>query len=156
MRTFNGFLAAAGVDPAKVRLVRHRHKPEYQRLVYQDAIHQRSRFEQFQASQGNPTVIKQMCSAEALAAFVVDPSGQTVFIGLWRVKGCRDEYLADPYITSARAPLHGTVVIDLERMAALDDYCGRIVVDWGGGKRAWVQYAGRRDKEIVEVRTNAG
>ncbi len=42
--------------------------------------------------------------------------------------------------------------IDLERMPELDTYSGRIVIDWGGGERAWVQYAHRRDKEIVELR----
>ena len=147
MLRFNGLLTAAGLKPAKIRLVRHRHGREYQRRVYQDAIHRDPRFEQYQSGQSNPTVIEQMCSAEAIAAFVVDPSGQTVFVGLWCVEGSREEYLADPYITSPRPPLAGSVVINLKRMAALSEYCGRIVVDWGGGERAWVQYADRRDKK---------
>ena len=155
MLRFNGLLTAADLKPAKIRLVRHRHGRAYQRRVYQDAIHRDPRFEQYQSSQSNPTVIEQMCSAEAIAAFVVDPSGQTVFVGLWCVEGSREEYLADPYITSPRPPLAGSVVINLKRMAALSEYCGRIVVDWGGGERAWVQYADRRDKEIIEVRRNA-
>jgi hypothetical protein len=40
-------------------------------------------------------------------------------------------------------------------MPELDEYCGRIVVDWGGGERAWVQYADRRDKRIIELRRQA-
>jgi hypothetical protein len=152
---FNSLLTAVGLDPAKVRLVRHRHGREYQRLVYQDAIRQDPKFEQYQSGQCNPTVIEQMCSANAVAAFVVDPSGETVFVGLWGVKGSRQAYLPDPYVTVARAPPDGSVTIKLERMAALQEYCGRIVIDWGGGERAWVQYADRRDKEIVEIRRKA-
>ena len=155
MLGFNSLLTAAGLDPAKVRLVRHRHGREYQRLVYQDAIRQNPRFEQYQSGQQNPTVIDQMCSADSIASFVVDPGGETVFVGLWRVKGSRKAYVPDPYITVARPPLAGSVTIELERMAALREYCGRIVIDWGGGERAWVQYANRRDKEIIEVRRHA-
>ena len=40
-------------------------------------------------------------------------------------------------------------------MSELDEYCGRLVVDWGGGERAWVQYAERRDKPTIELRRHA-
>jgi hypothetical protein len=47
------------------------------------------------------------------------------------------------------------VTIELQHMQKLEEYRGRIVVDWGGGERAWVQYASRQDKEIVEIRRKA-
>jgi hypothetical protein len=47
------------------------------------------------------------------------------------------------------------VVFDLEAMPQLSEYRGRIIVDWGGGERAWVQYANRRDKLILEVKRRA-
>ena len=152
---FNGLLTAAGLDPARVRLLRHRHGREHQRLLYQDAIHRASRFEQYQSGQCNPTVINQICSAAAIAAFVVDPAGETVFVGLWRVRGSRKAHLPDPYVTAVKPPPDGCVTIALERMADLEKYDGRIVIDWGGGERAWVQYADRQDKEIVEIRRQA-
>lgn len=152
---FNSLLTSVGLDPTKVRLLRHRHKREYQRLVYQDAIRRDPRFERYQSGQSNPTVIDQICSADAIAAFVVGPAGESVFVGLWRVTGSRKTHLPDPYVTAVRPPRDGCATIMLERMADLDKYCGRIVVDWGGGERAWVQYADRRDKEIVEIRRTA-
>lgn len=144
-------LTAAGFDTAKTRLVRHCHERKYQRSLYHDAIHRNARFEQYQAGQSNRQVIKQMCSAEVLASFVVDPGGATVFVGLWRVKGSQKEHLPDPYRNLPERPKDGSTIIDLERMVALDDYCGRIIVDWGDGARAWVQYADRNDKQILEI-----
>lgn len=155
MIRFNALLMAAGVDPSRVRLVRHRHKRRYQISVYRDAIRCEPRFEQYQAGQSNRRVIEQMCSAEVLASFVADPAGQTVFVGLWRVKGFESGHLPDPYRIPPPPPKDGSVIIDLERMAALNEYSGRIIVDWGGGERAWVQYAHRRDKQIVELRRHA-
>lgn len=155
MLRFNSLLTAAGLEPAKIRLVRHKHKPFALRRVYQDAIQQHPRFEQFQAAQCNPTVIDQIRTAYAIAGFVVDPRGQTVFVGLWQVDGSREGILPDPYEPPPTEYSPGTVVFDLNRMAPLNHYCGRLVIDWGGGERAWVQYADRRDKEIIELRRTA-
>jgi hypothetical protein len=151
MLTFGTLLNSAGLDPATVRLVRHRHASRYQRTVYLDAIHRHPRFEQYQAGQGNPRVISMMCSAAAIASFVVDPAGRTVFVGMWRVRGTHPGQSPDPYMPPSKPGPHSTV-IELERMPDLDGYAGRLVVDWGGGERAWVQYANRRVKEIVELR----
>jgi hypothetical protein len=155
MLGFNSLLTAVGLDPSQVRLLRHRHRREFQRLVYQDAIHHDPRFEQYQSGQTNPTVIDQICSAAAIAAFVVGPARETVFVGLWSVMGSRRTNLPDPYMTAVKPPRDGSATVLLERMADLEQYCGRIVIDWGGGERAWVQYANRRDKEIIEIRRTA-
>lgn len=151
MLTFEVLLEAAGLQPSVVRLVRHRHAAKYQRTMYFDAIHRHPRFDQYQSGQGNPRVVSLMGTAAALASFVVDPAGRTMFIGLWRVRGTRPGHIPDPYMPRSVAGPHSST-IDLERMPELDTYSGRIVIDWGGGERAWVQYAHRRDKEIVELR----
>lgn len=144
-------LDSVGIDADTVRLVRHRHRVKYQRAMYFDAIHRHPRFEEYQSGQGNPRVVSLMGSAKAIASFVVDPAGRTVFIGMWRVNGTHPGPSPDPYAPPAPPGPHSTV-IELERMAELDGYSGRLVIDWGGGERAWVQYASRREKEIVEVR----
>lgn len=155
MLGFNHLLNGAGLNPGEVRLLRHRHLREYHRSMYHDAIHRHPRFDQYQSGQGNPTVITQMRSAAVIAAFVADPAGSTVFVGLWRVSGSRKPAPPDPYMTAHR-PSHSTsATILLERMTELEQYCGRIVIDWGGGERAWVQYAARQDKEIIEIRRKA-
>lgn len=151
MIQFNTLLKSAGIDPANTRLLRHSHRSR-QAQLYQDAIRQHPRFEEYQSSQSNPNVIDQMNSAEILASFVVDPGGRTVFVGLWRVKGSKEDYIADPYGSAPRGDERRHVVFELEWQEVLEHYRGRIVVDWGGGERAWLQYAHRRDKEIVEIR----
>jgi len=154
MFRFNSLLAGVGLEPEAVRLLRHRHKQQYQMAVYLDAIRREPRFEHYQSGQSNPNVISQISSAQVVASFVVDSRGDTVFVGLWRVKGSRLGHLPDPYKPPS-APSEGSTVFDLERMTALNEYCGRIVVDWGGGERAWVQYAHRRDKQVLELRRQA-
>jgi hypothetical protein len=106
-------------------------------------------------ARGNQRVIAQMRSARVLASFVADPSGDTVFVGLWQVNGSRSGHLPDPYPIPPPSPHEGSVIFDLERLDALREYRGRIVIDWGGGERAWVQYADRRDERILEVRRRA-
>ena len=151
MLRFNTLLVAAQIDPTGVRLVRHR-DPIYNRAIYEDAIRRHPRFEQYQSGQENPRVVSLMQSAKVLASFVVDPRGQTVFVGLWRVRGSENRYVQDPYRTPDPAPKGSSIVFDLERMTELDDYSGRVIVNWGGGERAWVQYAQRQDKQIIELR----
>lgn len=152
MLKFNFLLQSVGIEAQGVRLLRHKHGPEYQRLVYQDAITGHPRFEQYQSGQASPQVIAMIKSSFAIASFVVGPGGHTVFVGLWRLNGTRDTYLPDPYYTTPMPARGGDVVFDLEPMQELSEYRGRIVVDWGAGQRAWVQYADRRDKTITELR----
>lgn len=155
MLGFNSLLTASGLPLNTVRLLRHRPRREYERLLYQDAIHGDSRFDQYQSGQTNPTVVDQMRSATAIASFVVGPAGETVFVGLWRVIGSRNAHLRDPYVPPAKSSRQEGATILLERMSELGQYRGRIVIDWGSGERAWVQYANRRDKEIIEIRRRA-
>jgi hypothetical protein len=151
MLRLNSLLEAVGLAPAHIRLVRHKHDHRYQRQLHQDAIALHARFEQYQCGQINPKVIEQIRSAEAIASFVVDPGSNTLFVGLWRVAGVKDGSSPDPYMPP-QPPGPGGVVFDLQRMEKLDEYRGRLVIDWGGGERAWVQYADRQDKKIIELR----
>ena len=155
MLRFNSLLQSADLDPNGVRLVRHKHRREYQRLLYQDAIRGDVRFEQYQAGQRNPRVIEQIRTAVAIASFVVDPANHTVFVGVWRVLGRRAQCLPDPYYLVPQQAQGGVVTFDLEAMSELGHYAGCVVVDWGDGERAWVQYASRHDKAIVEVKRRA-
>src|SRR5262249_51013254 len=42
---------------------------------------------------------------------------------------------------------------DLSREEPLADLIGRLLIDWGPGRRTWIQWADSRDKPIIEVRT---
>ena len=150
MLSFNMLLETAGIDVARTRLIRHRHRL-HQRVLYHDAIYGRPRFDDYQSLQTNARVIEQIHTATLLASFVADPIGHTVFVGIWRVIGRRDELAVDPYVGESSRPLRMHVRFDLQRDSRLDAYRGRLLVDWGGGERAWVQYADRRNKAIIEL-----
>jgi hypothetical protein len=54
-------------------------------------------------------------------------------------------------------PIGGHSVIDhnfysMERSDLLDAYVGRVVIEWGKSKIAWVQRAGWQPKDILEIR----
>lgn len=155
MFRFNSLLVEAGFDPRAVRLVRHRHPAQFQRQFHEDAISGHPRFEQYQSGQSNPRVVTQMSSAAVLAAFAADMAGDTIFVGMFGVLGVTTGPDPDPYRSRSGPARSDIAILLLRRLQPLADYRGRIVVDWGGGERAWVQYAHRHDKHIVEVRRSA-
>ncbi|GAB5437315.1 MAG: hypothetical protein FalmKO_24400 [Falsiruegeria mediterranea] len=44
---------------------------------------------------------------------------------------------------------------DLERLGAFDDLEGKVVIEWGGGTRAWSQWPARQPKPILELRARS-
>ena len=151
MLTFNQLLNAAGLDPADVRLVRHR-DPRAQRAVFEAAMNADQRFDEYQESQGAELVITQFRATTYLAAFVVEPiTSETIFAGIWERLGERPPPVPGTPI-SLSGTTAGSVAFETRRSDALADYRGRIVIEWGDGARAWVQRADRQDKPIVEVR----
>lgn len=151
---FNSLLRDVGIDPSRVRLVRHR-DPECQRDVYKAAVDRDQRFEQYQNAQGSERVVATIRRASHLAAFVVEPgSHATLFVGIWQLLSLRAGNAPDPFRGRTGDSPHG-VIIDSKRVPELDELHARLVIDWGGGERAWVQRADRRDKEISEIRRTA-
>jgi len=86
-----------------------------------------------------------------LATFVATPTNDTLFIGLYRVDGIgiAPQGTIDPVLQAERGGLY---LYDIHRQEQLSDYVGHLIVDWGKGKLAFVQRAGRRDKPILEIR----
>ncbi|MCA8948441.1 MAG: GIY-YIG nuclease family protein [Planctomycetes bacterium] len=150
MLKFTSLLREAGIDPAGVRLLRHC-DPDVQRQVYQAAIHADPRFDLYQNAQVVPRVIDAFRAARYLAAFVVDPVGDCVFVGLWEVTGESSDPYTDPFPGAAAMPRSPTV-FETRRVPELDCYRGRLVIEWGPGQRAWVQRADSKEKPIVELR----
>lgn len=151
MLTFNQLLQVGGLDPALVRLVRHRDPDrEKHRLVAKAAFNRDPRFDEYQEVQGTEQVFEAFRAAKHLAAFIVEPgTKQTLFIGLWDRVGERPAPAADSFGSPVRA---GSVAFETRRREEFDDYRGRLVIDWGDGTRAWVQRADKQDKPIMEMR----
>ena len=145
MLTFKALLESAGIDPRGVRLVRHQ---THQGHLTPWALWRKDvdGFELYQRIQRRPVFDE----ANHVASFVVTPDGRTLFVGLYEVGpiGTAPEGMRCPVrgIDVAGFRLH-----DLTRCEALSDYAGRLVIDWGGGTRSWVQRAHLQPKPIIEL-----
>lgn len=151
MFSFSDLLRTANLDPGEVRLVRHSER-SVQRAVFEAGLERTPAFQEYQEHQGTDQVIAQFRAATYLASFVVDPmNGNTVFVGIWQRLGDRPG--PSPRVPLAiPGTLSASVVFETRLLDSLAEYCGRIVVDWGEGTRAWVQRADKQPKAILEIR----
>ena len=147
--TFNDVLTSAGLDPSTVRLARHRDPDAREQSIYSAWKTEPELVEKYQAIQ-NRRVWK---IGEFVASFVVTPSpgNETLFIGLYKVESvctCGAGELE---------PLTGKDVSGFDRFEMarddrLDEYKGRLSVEWGPGARTWVQRASAQSKPIRAIR----
>src|SRR6185437_2034341 len=87
------------------------------------------------------------------ATFVVTPSSETMFVGLYMAtyRGVLDHELPKPQTVGIHEP--GSIdIYDLDRSQAFEDMDGKLFVEWGDGARAWVQRADRQNKIVSELR----
>jgi len=151
MLAFNQLLAAGHIDPAGVRLVRHRDPDRSRhRRIFDAARAGDVRFQEYQEVQNSSQTVAAFREAKHLAGFVVDPTtDETVFMGLWARVGERSAPVQDPFGSPGKPTW---VVFATQRLEAFDEYRGRLVIEWGEGTRAWVQRADLQDKRILEIR----
>jgi hypothetical protein len=148
MLGFNTLLRDEGIDPSGVRLVRHRDtRYDAARTPYKLWQANDGSFELYQRLQIKPV----FRDAGKLAMFVVSPLDETVFAGLY------DNHGVEPAPAGLRDPLgghdaSGINLYDLRPSSALQDYVGRLLIDWGKGYRVWVQRADNQNKRVVELR----
>jgi hypothetical protein len=144
--TFNDLLTLAGIDPAGVRLARHRDNRLPPGALHDIWRAQIARFEGYQSLQGK----KRFQVGETLASFIVTRAKKTVFVGLYTVAGMD---VAPPGTTDPilQIDASGVVLYDLVRDNRLDDYVDKLVIDWGPGSLAWVQRAASQPKPVVEI-----
>ena len=148
MLTFNTILRSEGVDPTKVRLVRHQDNR---------AIVSCTPYNLWRAGDGRLELYQRIQRREVfeigstLASFVATPADETLFVGLYHVDGIgvAPPGTIDPVIQAERAGFH---LYDIQRKELLSDYVGHLVIDWGKGFRSWVQRADRQDKPVLEIR----
>jgi hypothetical protein len=149
MLSFNHLLEAASIPAGQTRMVRHQSrrgplgKSPYDLWRAQDGS-----FERYQCIQSD----KEFATGDYVASFVPGPNGETVFVGMYRVLS--QGIVNDPEIT---CPIGGISAIDhilytMEKLDALNEYIGRLVIDWGKAYIAWNQWANRQPKPIIEIR----
>ncbi len=150
--TFNTILREANIPLGDVRLVRHQdQRSEKGRTPYELWRDNRPHFELYQSHQSIEN--RKYLKAGRWASFVGTPTGETLFIGLYRVK------YRGPLAKDTRWPHADGVdkagscdVYKLTLEVGLADLEGKLFIEWGTGKRRWIQRADRRDKPIVELR----
>jgi len=151
---FNTLLNQEGIDLADVRLVRHQeNRPGVIHTVYQLWRDNRSLFEQYQSIQSIKNRPK--FKMGFWASFVADPSGSTMFVGLYEARygGVGQKDLPRPQGGGVDA----AGMYDFYRLKLLEplkDLSGRLFIEWGLGTRAWLQRANSQNKAIVEIRAS--
>jgi hypothetical protein len=146
MLVFNFFLNEVGLNPAKVKLARHkdrRAKPG--RTLYDLWKAKDPDFEEYQRIQSKDC----FKHATHIASFVVTPQQGTMFVGLYSVDG---QVLMPP---GKRDPITGEDVstlfyYSLTKTRLLAEYEDRMFIKWNN-PISWAQWA-KQDKPVVEIR----
>jgi hypothetical protein len=147
----NYFLREAGIDLGRARLVRHQDtRAAPGRSPHDLWMAADGRFEMYQRIQRKD----RFRSADWVIAFVATPLDETLFMGIYRVRGV-GAVPRDTIDPCSGRDVAGMFLYDLELDDALHEYAGRIVVDGGTGFRSWVQRPDRQDKSIIEIQRTA-
>ena len=146
MLTFNDLLALGGIDPARVRLVRHQDNRLRPGRLYEAWRNDRDAFEDYQAVQSKD----RFPIGDLLASFVVTEARKTVFVGLYRVADV-GTLPAGSIDVLVRHDTSGHYKYDLQLVDELEGYRDRAVIDWGAGVRSWVQRAATQAKPVIEI-----
>ncbi|HUG94182.1 MAG TPA: GIY-YIG nuclease family protein [Planctomycetaceae bacterium] len=149
----NTLLRQADLALDDVRLLRHKDKRASRgRSPYELWRDNRPQFEIYQSTQ-SPSNRKKL-TAPWWAVFVVNLNDETMFAGIYRVryKGLLERDIPCPHIEGAVEKAGTVDRYKLSLDSALDDLIGRLLIDWGPGALAWVQYPSNNNKPIAELR----
>lgn len=147
MLTLNTILQHEGLDPKNVRLIRHQDARAVTNCTPYDLWRAGDgRLETYQRIQKK----EKFKAGDHLASFVVTPSGDTLFVGLFHVRGMgiAPQGTIDPVNKEDRTGLH---LYEIQRDERLSEYVGHLIIDWGTNYRTWVQHAEANDKPVLEI-----
>jgi hypothetical protein len=134
-------LQEAHLDLDKVCLIRHTSDrvekifDEKRRSPYELWSKERSLFDNYQSYQLPD--YRRIFSLPYWVVFVGQPKCKTMFIGL---------YAAEYWTFDVEK---GEDVYKLRLLKKLNNHIGKLFIDWGGGYKAWKQYAEKNDKHIL-------
>jgi 5-methylcytosine-specific restriction endonuclease McrA len=148
--TFNTILRDAGIDPEEVRLIRHKDKSaEKGRNPYELWRDDKPSFDLYQSIQGIDN--RKKLSSAYWAVFNVDSNNNNMFAGLYfaNYKGLLEKDTPRPH-KEGRDKAGECDVYELELQESLNEFIGKLFIDWGKGFIVWIQYANNSDKVITE------
>ena len=85
-----------------------------------------------------------------MATFLAMPNDKTTFVGMWQVNG-QSENVNRLRCAISDDDSAERIIYDLAKLAMLDKFAERLVIDWGAGTRSWVQRAARNHKEVLAI-----
>lgn len=151
MLSFTSLLTATGFEASEVRLLRHQTNASKGQTPYGLWRDHRAAFEEYQSVQtvDNRTRL----AATFWASFVAPPTGGTLFAGIYAAEriGTAAPTWIDPLSGLPNASAKSLDRYRTELTPVLEDYIGRLWIEWGPGARTWVQRPDRQDKPIVEL-----
>ena len=149
MITLHKILEIYGINPAKVRVVRHGNKEIPILKTFHENL---SRLEVYQSYQ-RP---RKFGDASAIAVFAPYFKTTALFLGLWNILGCienskfTNEHLLElKKFSLPESWYRDHVKYELKRNMNLDELSEWLVIEWGAATVSWVQ---TKDKEVVELK----
>lgn len=116
-------------DNSRVKLVRHKDN----RKEYREIIKDREQLIDYQKSQEKPVFSK----TDYIISFVGQEGTKALFFGVFKIKGVQKR--------------EKDFLYDIEEVNILEEFIGRIVIDWGLATRKWEQLYDKNPKEILEI-----
>lgn len=159
MFTFNEFLTNVDLNPGQVKLLRHdmRGVAAWRR----GGAETFGCFASFQRRHPPPYQGVDIASHFLPGPNLPDGSlsalylGSTRIVDQWEWDGQRTPRIADDQIIAGEMGRQDVDAFDLEWLEAGSEYSERLLVNWGQGGRAWVQWAHRNPKAVLELRLQA-
>ena len=150
--SFTSFLTDTGLEPADVRLLRHKdNRSDRGRGPYELWRDKLKLFNEYQSTQSPNN--RSRLGSKYWASFVGAPNGETLFVGVYSVgfigknkKRLRQVH-RDGTIAAGKIDVYRT-----RQTKFLEEYIGRLVIDWGSGERCWIQRADKQPKSVIEIR----
>jgi hypothetical protein len=149
---FNTLLEAASLPASEVRLLRHKDaRAAKGRTPYELWRDNLPQFELYQATQRIDN--EPRLRGAFWASFVGTLAGETLFVGIYRVKGHGLLKEDTPWPHAEGVDKAGTchlydLTLDPDK---LGDLIGRLLIEWGPGDRSWIQRADNQNKIVTEL-----
>jgi len=138
-----------GLDPTKVRLVRHSNKEIPVHKTFRENLPKLEVYQSFQLP-------RKFGKANSIAVFAPYYKTTALFLSIWDILGCEksSNFTKETYSEIQKHDLPESWFIDHVRYDLrinniLDELSERLVIEWGGATVSWVQL---KDKEIVELK----
>jgi len=150
--SFNTYLEQAGLNLDDGFLLRHE---DPTRLppgrIYSAWLNERTNFEAYQNVQKWNNRFRE---GSWLASFVVAPTGETLFVGIYHVKRTSPAPVTGPYDDPllGKMPPEDRAWHETQHSDRMQEYEGKLVIDWGPGTRQWRQLARNHNKIVLEQR----